>query len=238
VGNSRGSVAGAGWWCTPREVKRLVHSSRRDKPRFRSLNPLTLIASRNDVLAKCFGDPSAAQRELWLRDWYGAGARPPLRIDRADLREPSFVVIGDTGEGDVSQYATLAVLERFGHDTDFMVICSDVIYPAGEVEEYEFKSFHPYRKYLGPIYALPGNHDWYDDLRGFMFHFCGRDEAPKRKEGSLRGRLRDALWRRQEKPPAATAVAHALDASGSASTVSTARALLRARNRASRARSD
>jgi len=81
-----------------------------------------------------------------------------------------------------------------------------VIYPAGEVEEYEFKSFHPYRKYLGPIYALPGNHDWYDDLRGFMFHFCGRDEAPKRKEGSLRGRLRDALWRRQEKPPAATAV--------------------------------
>ena len=201
MGNSRGSVGGAGWWCPPREVKRLVHSSRRDKPRFRSLNPLTLIASRNDVLAKCFGDPSAAQRELWLRDWYGAGARPPLRIDRADLREPSFVVIGDTGEGDVSQYATLAVLERFGHDTDFMVICSDVIYPAGEVEEYEFKFFHPYRKYLGPIYALPGNHDWYDDLRGFMFPFCGRDEAPKRKEGSLRGRLRDALWRRQEKPP-------------------------------------
>ena len=87
-------------------------------------------------------DPSPAQRELWLEDWYGAGERP-LRIDRTDLDEPSFVVLGDTGEGDVSQYAAVPVLAQVGRDTDFMVICSDVIYPAGEVEEYDVQVLPP-----------------------------------------------------------------------------------------------
>lgn len=158
------------------------------------------------MLAKCFGDPSPIQRELWLRDWYGDDAQPPFRIDRTNLAKTSFVVVGDSGEGDVSQYVTLAVLERLGKDTDFMVICSDVIYPAGEVEEYEFKFFHPYRDYLGPVYAIPGNHDWYDDLRAFMFHFCGRERAPKRKPDSVGARLRDVLWRQQKKPPSPTSV--------------------------------
>jgi hypothetical protein len=204
--NSRDSVAGAGWSCPPRDIKALIDPSRRDKPRFRWLNPKTLIDSRNDVLAKAFGDPSPTQRQVWLSDWYGPDARPPLRVDRNDLTEPSFVVMGDTGEGDVSQYALLAVLDRFGGDADFMVICSDVIYPAGEAEEYEFKFFHPYRAYPGPIYALPGNHDWYDDLRGFMFHFCGREHEPDRKANGLRARLRDLLWRRRHAPPNAAAI--------------------------------
>jgi hypothetical protein len=84
-----------------------------------------------------------------------------------------------------------------------MVICSDVIYPAGEVEEYADKFFHPYRTYPAPIYALPGNHDWYDDLRGFMFHFCGRETQPRRPKARLfsKAGLRDRLWARREQPP-------------------------------------
>jgi DNA repair exonuclease SbcCD nuclease subunit len=49
-----------------------------------------------------------------------------------------------------------------------MVICSDLIYPAGGTLEYAYKHCWPYRDYPRPIYALPGNHDWYDSLRGFM----------------------------------------------------------------------
>ncbi len=161
-----------------------------------------LLESRNDRLASLLGDPSPEQRELWLRDWHGEAPRR-MRIDRTDLAEPSFVLLGDTGEGDESQYALLSVLERFGHDTDFMVVCSDVIYPAGEVAEYERKFFHPYKGYGGPIYALPGNHDWYDDLRGFMFTFCGRETAPARPRPRLlsRARLRERLWKRNSAPP-------------------------------------
>ena len=29
-----------------------------------------------------------------------------------------------------------------------------------------------------PLVALPGNHDWYDGLAGFMYHFCDRDLLP------------------------------------------------------------
>ncbi|HEV2057982.1 MAG TPA: metallophosphoesterase [Solirubrobacteraceae bacterium] len=183
-------------------MKALLPPERRDKPPFRWSNLGALLESRNDRLAKWLGDPSPDQRQLWLRDWYG-GRQPDLRVDRSELSEPSFLLLGDTGEGDASQYALLAQLAQLGRDTDFMVICSDVIYPAGEVEEYEHKFFHPYRDYAGPIYALPGNHDWYDDLRGFMFHFCGRDRQPQRPKPSLfsRARLRERLWNRNPRPP-------------------------------------
>jgi hypothetical protein len=200
--NSRDSVAGAGWHCPPRDLKALLPAGSRGKPSFKWLNAAALLDSRNDQLAKLLGDPSREQRELWLRDWHGTAPRP-MRVDRTDLSQPSFVLLGDTGEGDESQYALLAVLERFGGDTDFMVICSDVIYPAGEVAEYERKFFHPYRDYDGPIYALPGNHDWYDDLRGFMFAFCGRESEPRRPKPRFlsRARLRERLWKRNGQPP-------------------------------------
>ncbi len=130
--NSRRSAVGAGWRCRARDLNALLPPERRDKPPFRWLNAGALLESRNDQLAKWLGDPSAAQRQLWLRDWYG-DRRPDLRLDRTDLSEPSLLLLGDTGEGDASQYALLALLAHLGRDTDFMVICSDVIYPAGSV---------------------------------------------------------------------------------------------------------
>jgi Calcineurin-like phosphoesterase len=192
---SRDSVAGAGWHCPSRDLKGLLPPGRRNKPAFGWTHLKTIWEARNDFLAKKVSDPSAVQRELWLDDWYGR-SRPDFRIDRTDLAEPSFVVLGDTGEGDASQYALLAVLQSAGSATDFMVVCSDVVYPAGEVEEYADKFFYPYRDYPAPIYALPGNHDWYDDLRGFMFQFCGRERQPRRRSGWLsKAGLRDLLWR-------------------------------------------
>jgi hypothetical protein len=206
--NSRDSVAGAGWRCPARDLTALLPAGRRERPPFRWFHAGTLWQSRNDQLAKWLGDPSPDQRESWLNDWYGQ-ARPDLRIDRTQLVEPSFIVLGDAGEGDTSQYALLAALQAVGGDTDFMVICSDVIYPGGEVEEYADKFFHAYKDYPAPIYALPGNHDWYDDLRGFMFHFCGREVQPARPSPSpfSKAGLRERLWRRDTRTPNAQRVA-------------------------------
>ena len=78
-----------------------------------------------------------------------------------------------------------------------------MIYPAGEVEEYGPKFFEPYRELPGPIYAMPGNHDWYDGLVGFMFHFCGAETAPGRpKRRSLRALTRAVLSSRPRTPDA------------------------------------
>ncbi len=41
-------------------------------------------------------------------------------------------MVGDTGEGDESQFALVPPLLESGRDTQFMVICSDVIYLSGD----------------------------------------------------------------------------------------------------------
>src|SRR5918998_82995 len=58
-----------------------------------------------------------------------------LIIDRSDLDAARFLVLGDTGEGDESQFALVPPLLGSGKDTHFMVICSDVVYPNGDVNE-------------------------------------------------------------------------------------------------------
>ena len=118
---SRDSVEGAGWDCAARDLNALLPPEGRDKPPFRWFHFGTLWRSRNDQLAKRLGDPSPIQRERWLEDWYGE-RRPDPRIDRSDLAEPSFLLLGDTGEGDTSQYALLSLLREVGRGTEFMVI--------------------------------------------------------------------------------------------------------------------
>ena len=75
------------------------------------------------------------------------GSPDDLIIDRTDLDSARFLVLGDTGEGDESQFALVPPLLESGKDTHFMVICSVVIYPAGEVNEYLKKFYCPYKDY-------------------------------------------------------------------------------------------
>jgi hypothetical protein len=164
--------------------------------------PPALWACRNDKLA-WFADPVPLHRSRWL----DGSAGQDFAVDLSDrLGDYSFLLLGDTGEGDESQFAVVPPLLSRAADTAFLVICSDVLYPLGDVNQYDGKFFLPYADYLGPIYALPGNHDWYDDLAAFMFHFCGRDRPPAQTSfaddvaaGSAAGWrvwLRRRLWRR------------------------------------------
>lgn len=91
----------------------------------------------------------------------------------------SFLVIGDTGEGDASQLSLkaqfLEVVRR--PDVRFVVISSDVVYPVGAMRDYETKFWLPFMGTTKPVYAIPGNHDWYDALEGFAATFLEPDAA-------------------------------------------------------------
>jgi hypothetical protein len=85
----------------------------------------------------------------------------------------SFLVIGDPGEGDASQFSLTSRYLRLGQSDDvkFLVLSSDIIYPAGAIEDYEAKFYLPFHGFAKPIYAIPGNHDWFDALEGFNANF-------------------------------------------------------------------
>lgn len=198
VSSSRDSLAGAGWTC--RRVGRFRRLVPGESSPFSWLDPVPLWQSRNQVLGQLLGDPTNDERRSWMEVQREAGKLSPDLIlkEYAGLEEVSFVMIGDPGEGDASQFALVPPLLARGGDTHFMVICSDVIYPAGDSDDYEDKFYRPYEGYPAPIYALPGNHDWYDGLAGFMFHLCNAETAaPKAaNSSSWKERLRWRLWRK------------------------------------------
>ena len=194
--SSRDSRAGAGWRCEEIGVPASGGRS------FSWVNPVPVWRSRNQNLAPLLGDPTNDERRLWMKLQRQTGklTEDLIVTEHADREEVSFIVVGDTGEGDASQRAVVKPLLARGRDTDFMVICSDVIYPSGDAEDYDAKFYGPYDDYRNPIYALPGNHDWNDGLVGFMHHLCGAEVSSipdiEARAPSFRERLRRLLWRR------------------------------------------
>lgn len=85
----------------------------------------------------------------------------------------AFLVIGDTGEGDASQHVLRDSLLSAAAQSDvrFVVLSSDVVYPTGAMRNYEANFWLPFKGVRVPIYAIPGNHDWYDALEGFAATF-------------------------------------------------------------------
>jgi hypothetical protein len=199
TGSSRTSAGGAGWGASPGSFLGLLPEPR--PKRLSYFNPRTLLVCRNDVLARRLSDPVPQFRARWS-DQDGDADRT---VDLSRLDRFSFLLMGDTGEGDASQYALVPPLLAQAEGTAFLFLCSDVLYPIGDVNDYAGKYYRPYRGYPGPIYAIPGNHDWYDGLSAFMHHFCGRTDAPPLPtldedvaatgQPRWRVRLRRALWR-------------------------------------------
>jgi hypothetical protein len=176
--SSRTSREAAGWLCTTKADPKELYRPGRDpnQKQFSWINPRPLWESRNDKIARWIGDSTDDERKRWVEAQRRKGIDPALPIRRyADKDEVSFMVLGDPGEGDDSQYQVLRPLRATSKDTDFTFIVSDVIYPAGDVLDYHDKFYWPYRGLPGPIYAIPGNHDWYDGLHGFMTLLCGTD---------------------------------------------------------------
>jgi uncharacterized membrane protein HdeD (DUF308 family) len=112
-----------------------------------------------------------------LRDQY-----PDVPEDRLFRVEPpgvsdgddfSFLVIGDNGDGGAAQHSLRDQYLFLGKrpDVKFLVVSSDVIYPDGAMRDYEANFYLPFKGFTKPIYAIPGNHDWYDALEAFNANF-------------------------------------------------------------------
>jgi len=187
--SSRKSREAAGWLCTTKADAAGLYRPGRKRKQFSWISPRPLWDSRNDKIARWFGDPTDGERKRWVTAQLRKGIDPGFTITSyADKDEVSFFVLGDPGEGDDSQYHVLRPLQARSEGIDFTYIVSDVIYPAGDALDYHDKFFWPYRNLPGPIYAIPGNHDWYDGLHGFMTLLCGADpdlRPPARLEKHL-----------------------------------------------------
>ena len=120
---------------------------------------------------------------------YGGGD-DLFRVDPGGLQgggDFSFLVIGDPGDGDASQYSLVSRYLELGRrdDVKFLVVSSDVIYPAGSMHDYEANFYLPFQGFAKPIYAIPGNHDWYDALEGFNANFL----EPKAARAAIEARV-------------------------------------------------
>lgn len=113
---------------------------------------------------------------------------PPGIAGGADF---SFLIVGDPGEGDPSQHILRdqILFAAARPDVRFVVISSDVIYPAGAMKDYERKFWLPMKGVTKPVYAIPGNHDWYDALEGFVATFYD----PASARAAMRARIEKDL---------------------------------------------
>ena len=135
-------------------------------------------------------DPWRAKMTDAVARVYGGDGDDLFRIDPDGLdagADFSFLVIGDPGEGDASQYSLVSRYLELGRrdDVKFLLISSDVIYPAGSMHDYEANFYLPFHGFAKPIYAIPGNHDWYDALEGFNANFL----EPKAARAAIEARV-------------------------------------------------
>ena len=112
-----------------------------------------------------------------------------------------FDYISDVGDGFDSTYTvayhatrpTLQLSAKGSHSPigtrqgDLLVFGGDEVYPTAGAKDYDERLVHPYNLAFPkktaaqlkdpnikqpPIFAIPGNHDWYDSLAVFMNLFC------------------------------------------------------------------
>ena len=91
----------------------------------------------------------------------------------------SFIVVGDPGQGGLAQRELAKQIVKVSKEPDvrFMLVSSDVVYPNGEIQDYEERFWSPYSGLTLPVLAIPGNHDWYDGLDAFAATFFEKDAA-------------------------------------------------------------
>jgi len=128
------------------------------------------------------------------------GLFPQPHFDHSTGRDDVwFDFVADTGDGFNATYAVARQLAREALPVkgqpllprgEFLVMGGDQVYPTPSSMAYEDRLRGPYRAALpepGPVgsgepdpswprvYALPGNHDWYDGLTAFFRVFAGAE---------------------------------------------------------------
>ena len=139
------------------------------------------------VLANLFG-AYLDKREL-------QDALPARIFDEGSQREEMWLdYVADTGDGFNATYSVAYLLAQPTLDLagerlprgEVLVLGGDQVYPTASGQQYEDRFKGPFRAALpqepstGPaprLYALPGNHDWYDGLTAFLRLFVRSNEG-------------------------------------------------------------
>ena len=148
----------------------------------RWLQPGVLISTgAQSVMAEIFGS-FADKREL-------QGTLPTRVYDHNVGDELWFDFVADLGDGFDATFSVASLLAASELQPEkapeplprgqILVMGGDEVYPVGSTEAYEDRSKGVYRAALpnateGPpyLFALPGNHDWYDGLTSFLRVFA------------------------------------------------------------------
>ncbi|MGH3941460.1 MAG: metallophosphoesterase family protein [Pseudonocardiaceae bacterium] len=151
--------------------------------RVRWLSPGILLRTGwQALLSKTVGQ-FADRREIQAIDAVG-------HVDLSDVGELWLDYVSDAADGFDAATTVASVvasetvtLEHNGRPLellagDLLVLGGDQAYPAASVRTYEDRFIGPYRSMLPwtarprRLVAVPGNHDWYDGLTGFLQVFC------------------------------------------------------------------
>ena len=111
-------------------------------------------------------------------------AKPYLEL--AKEREAWIDFVADTGDGFAATYTVAYAVSRpeiaAGGETTqrgtALVLGGDLVYPTPTRDEYELRLLRPFRAAMPQdgdrrhvVLAIPGNHDWYDNLKSFAHFF-------------------------------------------------------------------
>jgi len=154
------------------------------QPAVRWLSPGLLARSGVEVLVSGtfgkFADKREIQREPQLGMDYSAAAGD-VWVD----------YLSDTGDGWEATYTMAWLLAQESLDFDgqalprgrILLLGGDQVYPTAEPVAYEDRFIGPFAAAWPKsgavdkpeLYAIPGNHDWYDGLASFLRVFCARE---------------------------------------------------------------
>lgn len=152
----------------------------------------TVIGARSDQRLV----QAVASRRRRFYDYtshYRTGRRTPF-LDRTRPRDEIWIdYVCDTGDGWNSTYAVAYAVAQPALDVrmtdgstrrlprgDVLVFGGDEVYPYPSREAYHQRLIVPYEQAFGDdrpaepphVFAIPGNHDWYDGLTAFSRLFC------------------------------------------------------------------
>ena len=111
-----------------------------------------------------------------------------------------FDFVADLGDGWNPTFAIARLLAEdklglAGKDLprgSLLIMGGDEVYPTPSPEQYQDRLIYPYSEAWAErwpeherpdLYAVPGNHDWYDGLRAFFYLFCRRTIKAEGKAG-------------------------------------------------------
>ncbi len=170
------------------------------QPMVRWLSPGELVRTAKQVVLSgifgTFSDKREIQAALAASQVHDFSRRDEIWIDYvADLGDgfdstftvasclasPTLDLAAPAGGGDGSSSGDVVGPGGVQHTKrgSILVMGGDQVYPSASVREYENRLVGPYRAALPyteadhpALFAIPGNHDWYDGLTAFLRVFC------------------------------------------------------------------